>query len=1019
MEKITQFALKNTRLTILFIIALVILGTVTFLNMPSSEDPKITIRSAQVQVYYPGMSISLMEDLIAKPLEKKIKEIPELDKIKTTVKNGVVLLQVNIKDRYFDMEPIWQDLRNKMNDAKTSLPSGTIGPIVNDDYGNVAAATIALYGDGFAMNEIRDLAYDLQDKIGALASVSKVELFGVQDEKIYAYFNASKMAFYGISKATIIKAIKQQNIILPGGSVVAGDKRMEIEPSGNFKSLEEIKNVQIKTSDNKKVVYLRDLLDLKREYANPPTNPVFYNNNQTVVISVSMAPKLNIDDFDKELSAKIKEIKKDLPSGMNLDLATYQPPLVKKSVSEAVDNLWQTIAVVLAVVIIFLGVRTGLIVGSIVPLTILMSLIIMQLWGVELHRMSIAAIIIALGLLVDNGIVIAEDIQGRIDSGTPKKDAALQAASSLGFPLLTSSLTTMLAFLPLMLAENVLGEFLKALSQVMIATLFASWFLALFITPVLCYWFLKENKSTAKTENLNEGKSYDFYRKFLQFILNHKAAFIILMVVLLIISMKAMSGVTKQMMPYSDRNQILVYLDLPAGSDINHTIATSQKLTSWLSDKKINPEIDSNVAYVGFGGPRFFLALSPPDPGNNVAFIVVNTKNHDAVRPTIKSINQFILDEMPEVNGRVKQMWLGSKEIGIVEYRIKGYDTKELYNQAHKLEIALKNIKGTVAVMNDWQNPISRIQVNIDQSRASRSSITNETIANELGTYYDGAKIDDYREGDKIIPIVMRGSENRDHLSDLSTISLLSDSGKQVPLMQVASFNSKVEPGRLVREDQIRTITVSAKHSWLQATDLHNKLLPTINSLNLPEGYSIEFGGEIESSGKANKALFAKMPLALFGIALLLVWQFNSIRRPAIILLTIPLVLIGAAIGLIAMNAFMSFTAMLGLFSLAGIIVNNGIVLIDRIDLERQNENDVQKAVITACLARMRPIVMTTLTTILGLIPMLLFGGDLWYPMAVVIIFGLTVGSVLTLGFVPVLYVLFFDTKLKPKLFFN
>ena len=1014
MQAITQFAITNSRLTILFLLAMLVAGVSTFLSMPSQEDPEVTIRTAQVRAYFPGMSTSQVENLIAKPLEKKIKEIPELKKLTTTVSTGKALLKVDIHDRYFDLAPIWQKLRNKMDDVQTSLPTGTQGPFVDDDFGRVAAATVSLYGRGYTLPELYDAARDLQDKLGTLNSVSKVDIYGHQQEQIYLEFDSSRLAFYGISPNAIVSALTSQNIVLPGGSVRAGDDRIVLVPSGNFESINDIRNLLISVPDAEQSIYLQDIVTVRRGLAEPPHNPVFYNAQPAIALAISMMAKYNIADFGDELNVKLDTLRDTLPIGMQMEYATYQPTLVKESVDSAVINLYQTIAVVLAVVVIFLGLRTGLIVGAIVPLTILTSILIMNQFGIDLQRMSIASIIIALGLLVDNGIVIAEDIRSHIDNGVSKKDAAMRSSQSLGMPLLTSSLTTILAFIPLMLSGTTTSEYLTSLSQVIIIALLSSWFLALYATPMLCVWFLNDapNKKSASGTSY-DGRVYVFYKKLLTWLLGHKLIFIGSMLAALVVAIMGMGQTTKQMMPYSDRNQVLVYIDLPAGSDITTTINATEKLSAWLADENQNPEIDSHISYIGFGGPRFFLTLSPIDPGENVAFMVVNTKHRDDVLMIKSRINQFILNEMPEVNGRIKRMFLGTKEIGLVEYRVIGADAGELYNIGYQIEKIFRDLDGAVGIKNDWQNPVSRISIDIDQQRARRAGVSSESIARSLNTYYEGYSVTDYRDGDLVIPVTLRGDEDRNNLGELITLPVLSEDGTAVPLVQVAEFSRIIEPNNLLRVDQERTLTISGKHTSLQAAQVHAKLLPAVEAINLPEGYRIEFGGEVEGSKEANSALFSKMPIALIGIVLLLIWQFNSIRRPAIIMLTIPLVLIGATLGLLSTGAFFSFTAMLGLFSLAGIIINNGIVLIDRIDSERENGLSVYDATMNACVVRMRPILMTTLTTVLGLMPMMLFGGALWYPMSVVIIFGLGVSSILTLGFVPVLYVIFFSTDTK------
>jgi len=1028
MEKLTEFAIKNARLTILGGLCIFIVGLFTFFNMPRQEDPEIIIRNAQVTLYYPGLSTSQMEDLVAKTIEKKVKQIPEVEDIITTVKTGYALIEMKVYDRYFNLDPIWQDLRNKMQDVKRELPSGVRGPFVNDDYGLVAAVTLSLHGRGYTMKELRDVSRDLQDQLGLLENVNKVELFGIQEERIYLYINASRLAQYGLSFNKVVTALQEQNILLPGGTIIIENRRIGIEPSGNFESLEEIRNVQLKVPDTKQTIYLRDIATVKREYVDPPQQPVFYDNDPAVVLSISMRSRYNIEKFGKEVKEKVAALQAALPAGLQIDYATFQPDLVTKSINDAASNLFQTIIVVLGVVMVFLGFRTGIIVGSIVPLTIFLSLWFMTLWGIDLQRMSIAAIIIALGLLVDNGIVIAEDIRRSLDHGFSKLDSALMASKSLGLPLLTSSLTTILAFVPLAMAENSTGEFLYSLSQVIVTTLLSSWFLAVYAMPTLCYWFLEEEapqKKTVKEAAKNKSSPYDqgfykIYRTVLEKIIAFRYLFVLSMVGLLVVSILSFKFVTKQMLPYSDRNQLLVYVDLPAGSTVQKTVDSTRLLISWLSDKNLNPEIESNIAYIGFGGPRFYLSLSPPSPGNNVAFVIVNATSAEAVPELTSKIDRFIKSEVPEMNGSPKAMWLGSKEIGLVEYRISGPDVAKLYELSAVVEAQFKNIPGTYSIQNDWQSPVVRIKVEIDQDRASRSGVSSESIARALSAFFEGTEISDYREGDKRLPIIVRGDSARNVLNTLHTLPVPTDRDSSVPLMQVANFNPLIQPDKLMRFDQARTITVSAKNRHLQATELHNLLLPTINSLDLTGGYRVEFGGEVEGSQRANAALVDNLPFALIAILILLIWQFNSFRRPAIILLTIPLVIIGAVIGLLTMNAFLSFTAILGLYSLAGIIVNNGIVLIDRIDVERKKTEHLQEAVIKACLVRFRPILITTFTTILGLIPLAISGGALWYPMAIVIMFGLAVGSFLTLAFVPALYVMLFSPiislkKLGPK----
>jgi len=1015
MDQITKFAVENSRSTILALLCIVLAGINTFITMPSQEDPEITIREAQVTASFAGMPTDQVENLIAKPLEKKIKEIPEIKEIKTTVRTGELIIQAKVHDQYFDLAPIWQDLRNKMSDMAGQLPEGTYGPIVNDDFGRVSVATIAMTGDGYTMREMREVALHLQDKISALNSVSKVALMGVQSEQIYIVINADRIAQFGLVFSDLIQQLVAQNIVLPGGSINAGGKDVVIEPSGNLLSLEQLKNVQVTLPESQQIVYLQDIAEVRRGYVSPSEYAAYYNNKPAVVMAVSMVPRFNIEEFGQELRNHVETLQNDLPLGLKLDYATYQPTLVTKAVNSAVSNLYQTVAVVLVVVVLFLGLRTGLIVSAIVPLTILLSFVVMNLWGIDLQRMSIAAIIIALGLLVDNGIVIAEDMRSQMDKGVSAQNAATNSAKSLGVPLLTSSLTTILAFMPLMMADDVSGEYLRSLSQVIIIALLSSWLLAMYATPTLCCWFLQKSTANNTVEQTKEysGAFYALYKSVLNKLLSYRLSFVAVMVALLVASLIGLGSIPQQMMPYSDRNQFLVYLDLPAGTSIDKTEEVTRRLADWLSDKEKNPKIDSSIAYIGYGGPRFFLSLSPPNAASNVAFLVVNTITKEDVLPMVNKIDNYILDNLPEARGRSKRMSLGAGEIGLVEYRVIGPDVNELYRLGSAVENRLQEIEGSVGVSQDWSEPALRIRINIDQDRARRAGVTSQSIAQSLNTYFEGQVVTHFRDGDRSIPIKIQGAESRDNLSALRVLPVLSSNGQPIPLVQVADFEGYIAPDKFKRFNQERTLTVEGKHRYLQAAAFHSEVWPLINTIDLPDGYRIEIGGEIESSASGNAALAQNLPFAIVGIIVLLVLQFNSFRRPAIIMLTIPLVVIGAVLGLTVSGAFFSFTGLLGIYSLVGIIVNNGIVLIDRIDIERSQDKAINQALIDACLARARPILMTTLTTILGLIPMALFGGAMWFPMAVVIMGGLAVSSVLTLGFVPVLYSLFFAAGKK------
>ncbi|MCZ6663888.1 MAG: efflux RND transporter permease subunit, partial [Gammaproteobacteria bacterium] len=1009
MDKLALFTITHARFAGLVIAAILLGGFATYSTQPRQEDPEITLRSAQVMTRFPGLSPERIEKLITRPIEDKIKEIAEIDKIESTSMTGLSIVTPSAHDRYTDMGPIWANLRNKMDDLAPTLPDGHQGIFVNDDYGRVAVVTLALTGAEYTMAELREVARDVRDSLGALPLVARVDLFGVQDERIWLEFDPSFMAQYGLTPTAIGNALRNQNVVLPGGTVNADGQNVVIEPSGDFRSMDEIRNLAI-TTPNGSLVYLQDLATIRRAYVEPPVAPAFFNNQPAIVLGVSMVSASNVVTLGQQITARLEMLRPLLPMGMDLDLAIFQPDIVQKSVSDATNNLLQTMVVVLVVVMLFLGWRTGLIVGAMVPLTMMVTLIAMSVFGIALHRISIAAIIVALGLLVDNGVVIAEDIRARLDAGDARLEAALATVRMLAIPLLTSSLTTVVAFLPLVLIDDTAGEFLRSLGQVLALALLASWLLAIALTPALCYWFLSDAEPSAGRASAYDSRPYRFYQSLLSMLLRHRALFIVLMIALLFAAGGAFQFVKQRSLGPSERNQFTIYVDLPAEAHIDETITATRSLSAFLTDETKNPEVTDVLSYIGAGGPRFFLALAPNDPQPNKAFVVVNTQTSDQITAVMARVERFIERDLPQATGRTQILFLGSSVPGTVKLRVRGPNADVLRDVGEQIESIFHAVPGARAVRNDWENPVLKLLVEIDQERARRAGVTSTEIAQTLSGHFDGVQITNYREDDKVIPISIRArADDRDSLDRLRTIGIFSaQSAEAVPLLQIADFRGEIEPSQIRRYNQERALTVAGVHPALTGFELLAAMQNALDEIELPRGYVLEKEGEVKDANESNRKLFSYAPHALFLIVVLLVLQFNSFRRPAIILLTIPLVIIGANFGLAAFGAFFDFTAMLGLFSLAGIIINNGIVMIDRIDQARSEGLGVDDAVAVAAVARARPIILTTITTVVGLLPLALFGGEFWRGMAIVIMCGLGVGTVLTLGFVPVLYSLMF-----------
>lgn len=1013
---LTALALKNSRVTVSAIFAILAVGISLYLSYPSAEDPTITIREASVTASNPGMSPERVEELITKPIEAAMREIAEIDEIDASSKFGTTKIKLKIRDSVSDLDGVFQDIRNKANDVAASLPQGTSDVQVYDDEGLTAVATIALWADGFTMSEMRDVARDARDRLYSLKGVRRIDIYGEQPERIYLETTPAKLAELDVSPQAVFSALAEQNIIAPGGTITSDSRSILIEPSGNFESDEEIANVLFRIPETDRVMRLGDVVDVRRTLIDPPQNASFFNDRPAIILAVSTVEGTNNVEFGTRLTAMVDDIQQNLPIGYVLEYGTYQPELIAAAVDSAVSNVYQTLAIVLVVVMVFLGVRTGLIVGFFVPLTMLLGIVVMRMLDVELQRMSIAATIIALGLLVDNAIVVAEDIRVKLENGMDRLAAASASGGTLAIPLLTSSLTTILAFMPMMLIDGASGEYVRSLAQVVTILLLGSWLLSMTVTPAMCAWFMtvsKEEADAAPTTPTYQGVMYGVYRTVLGLFLKFRLLSMAVLVGLFVLSIQVLGHVKTEFFPLGDRNQFLVYLDFEAGTDVRETQAELRKLTAFLADADQNPEVISHLAYVGYGGPRFFLALSPVDPDPHRAFVVVNTKDFASVSPVIDRVNAFMDANIPGARSDAKKMWFGGSEPGLVEIRFIGPDGDVLSDLAGTLMDAFYAVPGTVGIKHDWENKVLKLVVEVDQARARRAGVSSEDVASSLQAVFSGTEISDYREGDKTIPIVLRGDDElRFSLSGIKRVQVYSKTNDTfVSLDQVATVRGDWTFSTIKRLDQQRTLTVQARNPNVPAPKLYEHVKSSLDGMVMPSGYRIEVGGEIADQAEANEKLFGLLPLALAGIVILLVGQFNSFRKGSIIILTIPLILIGGTVGLVVMGAPYGFMVLLGFFSLAGILINNGIVLIDRIQEEERAGRDPLDAVITACLARLRPILMATLTTVLGLIPLILFGGALFYGMASVIAFGLVVATVFTLGFVPALYTLFFRVK--------
>ncbi len=1016
---ITQTAIERNRVTFVILFAALIAGIAAFQGMPRAEDPGFTIRTAMVLTYFPGASPDRVEMLITDKLEKSIQEMSEIDFIQSESRTGVSIIFVNIKQSHKRMRPIWDGLRRKVERAEEELPDGVIGPFVDDEFGDIFGTIVTVTGEGFSYAELKDVADEVRNELLLIEEVAKVEIHGAQEERIFVEYNDARLAEIGLSASQLINILQSQNIVIPGGDVSTGNERIVLEPTGNFESIEDLKRTLIGVPGRTDLIYLEDLASVYRGYIDPPRSIIHSSGIPALALAINLREKGNIAILGERVKDLVSRLQELYPIGIEFDIVAFQPEHVERVVNSFTSSLYQAIGIVVLVMFLTLGIRTGLVVASLVPMTMIMSLLIMSLLNIGLDQMSLVSLIIALGLLVDNAIVMSESIMVQIKAGIPAKEAAISSATELRVPLLIGSLTTAAAFLPFYLAESSMGEYVGPLFKVVTITLLCSWFLSEAITPLFCVYFIKVKKK----EEQYESDFYVRYRHYLIRLLRYPIKSIIAVAVIFFIAMQGFRFIPAIFFPRNDKAVYTAEFELPKGTPIHQTEAVVKDIEAFMQrELAVGPERPEGIVnwstYIGEGAPRFYIAYSPEPARPEYAAMAINTTSNPIIDSLIAKTEEYCMDRFPELRTRLDLLLYGPPTAAI-EVRISGKDLGKVFELADNVKARLRMMPGTKNIRDDWGQRTKKILVKINQARARRAGVTNRDIAVSLQTALTGIEVTQFRQEDKAIPVTMRseGAERQD-IGKLETVNVYAQmTGRNVPLRQVADLEIQWQPSKILRRSRLKTVTVQS--------EVNPGVLPIALSQELDKwlkeesqtwdiGYKYELGGEIESSGEANASIGEKMPIAFLIIVLLLVLQFNSIRLPIIVLTTIPLGLIGVVVGLLAANSYFGFMTLLGVVSLAGIVVNNAIVLLDRIKYEiKEHGLEPARAIIEASQRRLRPILLTTATTIGGLLPLWFGGGPMWKPMAIAIIFGLLFSTLLTLGVVPVLYSMFYKVKYK------
>ena len=1019
---LTATAIAKNRITLTIVALIVLAGTSAYYGLPKAQDPGFIIRTAVITTRFPGASPERVELLVTDKIEKKIQEMPEIDSITSESRTGISVIYANFKESYKVMRPIFDDLRRKVDTVVADLPQGAQAPDVNDEFGDVFGSVYTLSGDGLTYAELKTVADELRDELLKEPDIAKISIHGAQEEVVFVEYNNARLAELGLSPQRLSSALASVNILSSGGDIVSGRDRITLEPTGNFESVEDLRRTVIELPGGA-LVYLEDIVDVRRGYVDPPTSVSRVNGEPTLALGISMREGGDILKLGERLKTLMPELVARYPWGVEIQQVWFQADLVEAVVDNFTSSLGQAVLIVIVVMIGFLGFRTGVIVGSLIPATVVASLFAMQLFDITINQISLTALIIALGLLVDNAIVVVESILVKRGQGKSAIDAAIESGSELKTPLLISSLTTAVAFMPIAMAKSSVGEYTADIFYVVTIALLSSWVLAMTFVPMLTTVALKVPANPESEEF--SGRWYGLYRALLTSSLRHRATFLAIVAGLFVLSIVGMGHVTQLFIAPSEDPVFSAKLELPLGTSIETSQRVIGDVDAYIRDKYLNPsdgepKIKNWLTFIGEGGPRVQLSLNPPNPNPANTFMIANTTEGPFVDEIIPDLEAYIREKHPDLAAQIKRLENGPPVGYPIIVRISGRDFDELYSIADQVTAFLYGLPEVADVKNTWGLQTKKLLVDVDQELARRSGVTSEDVAYSLKAGLTGIDLTQYREDDDLIPVRMRTvAADRQDFSKLDGLTVYSQStGTNVPLKQVADVELAFEPGIIERRDRTRTMSLNVQLlPGSTAAEIAAVVVPWLEeaAAKWPAGHTFEIGGETEESGDANASIAAELPTAGMLILLLLVGQFNSMRRPVIILATIPLGLIGVTFGLLAANSSFGFFTILGLISLSGIIINNAIVLLDRIAIEIEEFGRTElDATIHACQQRLRPILLTTATTVLGMTPLLWGGSAMFKPMAITIIFGLAFATALTLLVVPVLYAVFFRVP-KPE----
>ncbi|EKB1949992.1 TPA: efflux RND transporter permease subunit VmeI [Vibrio parahaemolyticus] len=1010
---IAAYFIRNRVISWMVSLIFLIGGIAAFFGLGRLEDPAFTIKDAMVVTSYPGATPQQVEEEVTYPLEKAIQQLTYVDEVNSISNRGLSQITVTMKNNYGpdDLPQIWDELRRKVNDLKVTLPPGVNEPQVIDDFGDVYGILLAVTGDGYSYKELLDYVDYLRRELELVDGVSKVSVSGQQQEQVFIEVSMKKLSSIGLSPNTVFNLLSTQNIVSDAGAIRIGDEYIRIQPTGEFQSVDELGDLLITESGAQGLIFLKDVAEIKRGYVEVPSNIINFNGSLALNVGVSFAQGVNVVEVGKAFDRRLAELKYQQPVGVEISEIYSQPKEVDKSVSGFVISLAQAVGIVIIVLLFFMGLRSGLLIGLILLLTVLGTFIFMKYLAIDLQRISLGALVIALGMLVDNAIVVVEGILIGTQKGRTRLQAATDIVTQTKWPLLGATVIAVTAFAPIGLSEDSTGEYCGTLFTVLLISLMLSWFTAISLTPFFADIFFKGQKIKQGEGEENDpynGIIFVAYKKFLEFCMRRAWLTVVVLIVGLGASVYGFTLVKQSFFPSSTTPIFQLDVWLPEGTDIRATNDKLKELESWLAEQEHVAHITTTA---GKGLQRFMLTYAPEKSYAAYGEITTRVDNYEALVPLMARFRDHLKANYPEINYKLKQIELGPGGGAKIEARIIGSDPTVLRTIAAQVMDIMYADPGATNIRHDWRERTQVLEPQFNESQARRYGITKSDVDDFLSMSFSGMTIGLYRDGTTLMPIVARLPEDeRIDIRNIEGMKIWSPAQSEfIPLQQVTmGYDMRWEDPIIVRKNRKRMLTVMADPDILgeeTASTLQKRLQPQIEAIQMPPGYSLEWGGEYESSGDAQESLFTTMPMGYLFMFLITVFLFNSIKEPLIVWLTVPLALIGVTTGLLALNTPFGFMALLGFLSLSGMVLKNGIVLLDQIEIEMKSGKEAYDAVVDAAVSRVRPVCMAAITTILGMIPLL---PDIFFkPMAVTIMFGLGFATILTLIVVPVLYRLF------------